>query len=398
MLSLINEETREDFGLDEGDEPTDGFGITSHMHRVEMPRQARYRFNQDPKATVKWLADQKGAALAIGAPELARWFLTEEGLSTKKIGEWLGGPAPLQCDTLRAFVGALQFKALPLDKALRYFLSLFKLPGEAQQIDRIMQAFADRWAEENGAAEDADGGPLSAETAYVLAFSLIMLNTDLHSDKIESKMSKEQFVRNNRGIGPNGSDVPRETLEALYEAIAAEEIQIEQREYIRGTAREGWLSKQGGRVKTWKKRWVILSGSVLYYFDSPKELQPKGLVPLEQVIVRTSQERPFSFMLSCSLHAGGILKSAKAKADGAMHQGHHTAFLFAAENAAEREGWVRAINENILCNRMGQMDASNAPPRTLSAPTVPNTPRSNTMPSLAQAPAGAPAGASSFRQ
>ena len=35
--------------------------------------------------------------------------------------------------------------------------------------------------------------------------------------------------------------------------------------------REGWLAKQGGRIKTWKNRYVIISGNVLYYFKSPKD-------------------------------------------------------------------------------------------------------------------------------
>lgn len=38
-----------------------------------------------------------------------------------------------------------------------------------------------------------------ADTAFILAFSLIMLNTDLHNPNIKNKMTKEQFLRNNRG-------------------------------------------------------------------------------------------------------------------------------------------------------------------------------------------------------
>ena len=30
--------------------------------------------------------------------------------------------------------------------------------------------------------------------------------------------------------------------------------------------KNGWLTKQGGRIKTWKRRWFILSGNCLYYF------------------------------------------------------------------------------------------------------------------------------------
>ena len=54
---------------------------------------------------------------------------------------------------------------------------------------------------------------------------------------------------------------------------------------------EGWLWKQGGKVRSWKRRWVILSKSVLYYFEGEKESSPKGLVPLENVVVRKLDEK-----------------------------------------------------------------------------------------------------------
>ena len=131
---------------------------------------AVYRFNQSPKECVAWLTSGADCK-ALGGTELARWFLTEEGLSTKQLGSWLGGNSELQVAALRAFAGELDFGEMAVVDALRYFLSLFKLPGEAQMIDRIMQAFADRWA-----AVRADA-TLTADVVYVLAFSLIMLNT-----------------------------------------------------------------------------------------------------------------------------------------------------------------------------------------------------------------------------
>ena len=50
----------------------------------------------------------------------------------------------------------------------------FRLPGESQKIDRLMEKFADRYCENNPDAFS------NADTAYTLAFSVIMLNTDLH--------------------------------------------------------------------------------------------------------------------------------------------------------------------------------------------------------------------------
>ena len=38
---------------------------------------------------------------------------------------------------------------LPIDQALRVMLEGFRLPGEAQKIDRIMEKFAERYVREN---------------------------------------------------------------------------------------------------------------------------------------------------------------------------------------------------------------------------------------------------------
>ena len=52
----------------------------------------------------------------------------------------------------------------------------------------------------------------------MLAFSIIMLQTDLHSDQIKKKMTVDEFVSNNRGIN-EGKDLPREYLASLYNNI-----------------------------------------------------------------------------------------------------------------------------------------------------------------------------------
>lgn len=49
---------------------------------------------------------------------------------------------------------------------------------------------------------DANPGKVSdnPDTILVVAFAIIMLNTDLHSPNVKRKMSKEQFTRNLRGM------------------------------------------------------------------------------------------------------------------------------------------------------------------------------------------------------
>lgn len=48
-----------------------------------------------------------------------------------------------------AYVDQLDFSQRDLLSALRYFIDGFRLPGEAQMIDRLMEKFASRYYECN---------------------------------------------------------------------------------------------------------------------------------------------------------------------------------------------------------------------------------------------------------
>jgi Sec7-like guanine-nucleotide exchange factor len=104
--------------------------------------------------------------------------------------------------------------------ALRHFLQAFRLPGEAQKIDRLMEKFADRYCELNPNIF------AKADTAYTLAFSVIMLNTDQHSSQIKHRMDKPAFLKNNRGINDD-DDLPDEFLGAIFDEIQKNEIIME---------------------------------------------------------------------------------------------------------------------------------------------------------------------------
>ncbi len=60
----------------------------------------------------------------------------------------------------------------------------------------------------------------NADTAYVLAYSVIMLNTDLHSSKVIKHMTKEDFIKNNRGIN-DSADLPETTSSASTRKLRA---------------------------------------------------------------------------------------------------------------------------------------------------------------------------------
>ena len=108
---------------------------------------------------------------------------------------------------------------MSLDEALRDFLGGFKLLGEAHVVDKTMELFAQWYCQQNPSAF------VSANTAFVLAFSICMLNTDSHSAHVKEKMTKEGFIRNNRGID-DGKDVSPEVLSEIYDRITAKEIKL----------------------------------------------------------------------------------------------------------------------------------------------------------------------------
>jgi brefeldin A-inhibited guanine nucleotide-exchange protein len=67
----------------------------------------------------------------------------------------------------------------------------------------------------------------SADMAFILAFSTIMLQTNLHNPAIkeEKKMTKDQFLKQNKGISSDG-ELPEQMLMDIYDRIAAEPISI----------------------------------------------------------------------------------------------------------------------------------------------------------------------------
>jgi len=172
------------------------------------------------------------------------------------------------------------------DEAVRMFLARFTIPGEAQKIDRIMEKFAARFCSCNTTAF------ASPDVGYILAFSLIMLNTDAHnpSIKVENKMTKQQFVSNNRGIN-NGADLPAEYLEQLYDHIVEKEIEMQyERDEFSQWDKQGYIwvkeSKKKDTNLTFKKTsvgrklWCIISACCLYIFENPTDKKPLHIIPL----------------------------------------------------------------------------------------------------------------------
>ncbi|KAA0190700.1 hypothetical protein HAZT_HAZT011093 [Hyalella azteca] len=191
----------------------------------EVLRKRQYRvglnlFNKKPERGITYLISRyflENSPLAV-----AKFLLTRKGLSKQMIGEYLGNlQNSFNMAVLEMFSQEIDLSGMQVDVALRKYQTYFRLPGEAQKIERLMQVFAQRYCQCN---PDIVAKLRDSETIFVLAFAIIMLNTDLHtaSMKQEKRMKVEDFIKNLRGVD-DGYDIEREMLEGMYHRIKAQE-------------------------------------------------------------------------------------------------------------------------------------------------------------------------------
>lgn len=176
-------------------------------------------FNRKPKRGIEFL--QKHGYLGKEDLDLAKFlYANSDKLDKTTLGEFIGD---LQNkEIMYLFVNQMNFAGKDIVAALRFFLDHFRLPGEAQKIDRLMEKFAARYCETNPNNKLFH----SADVAYVLSYSIIILTTDLHSPQIKNRMTKEQYIRMNQPTDDKERPLPEEFLSQIYDEIASSEIKI----------------------------------------------------------------------------------------------------------------------------------------------------------------------------
>jgi hypothetical protein len=107
---------------------------------------------------------------------------------------------------------------------------------------------------------------VSSECAYVLAYAVIMLNTDAHHASVKNKMTLKEFIVNvqhNNG----GELIPHKVLEDIYPRIVEEEIKMQDDGALFPSAtKKGWLNvKPPGPFAVWKQRWTVLTHDKIHF-------------------------------------------------------------------------------------------------------------------------------------
>ena len=93
---------------------------------------------------MEWLFSNK--AVQKDPQSVASYLRGERTLNRRRIGELLGETTvAFNMEVLDAYVASFNFAAINFGQALRRFLTTFHLPGEAQKIERIVEAFANQY-------------------------------------------------------------------------------------------------------------------------------------------------------------------------------------------------------------------------------------------------------------
>jgi len=260
--------------LDETDEETSLYGGTmpeddasydnlgarwqaEENHKVIQERKRRkhalqliaHEFNRNNPS---WMVTAQELDLFSADPTpsaVASFLYTTPQLDMTQLGLYLSkGPDekyPFHQKVRAAFVALFDFKELGFSGSLRTFLAKFRLPGEAQCIDRLMESFSTELYQQQ--QEKPTSQPLeiedegvtvpnanfkSSDAVFRMAFSTIMLNTDLHNPgmKEDKRMTLDEFIRNNRGLNDE-DDFPVDFLTFIYHDFQENELQV-QKEFL----------------------------------------------------------------------------------------------------------------------------------------------------------------------
>ena len=127
-----------------------------------------------------------------------------------------------------------------------------------------------------------------------------MLNTDAHNPSIlvPSKMTKDEFIRNNRGIN-DGCDLPPLLLHGLYDNILQHPLRLRNHNnhcknnndygpLFTDPVMTGWVLCGGEKGLFYRPRYCRLSNHVLYSFTTQCDLDPISILPLENIQVTSN--------------------------------------------------------------------------------------------------------------
>jgi hypothetical protein len=261
--------------------------VQQKLEREDRIRLGVYEFNCKPSRGVPALC--AAYKLEPTPRSIAHCLHIVPGLLSEQIGQYLASPE--NTEVLKAYFLELVLPPSFLDALRQALNSSLHLPGEGEQIDHIVQVWAECWVIQN-----KDSCKFSGEEAYILAFAAVLLNSDLHNPAVPHHMSLSQFITNVRGAISEDALSDHELTE-IYNSIRSEEFQFKRSEgdalfALACPSLRGTLEKRlSGLIPRWRPYYYVLTDGCLYYFPESRQTQePLGMIQLIGVDVEAQRE------------------------------------------------------------------------------------------------------------
>ena len=149
------------------------------------------------------------------------------------IGEFLGVDQKLNKDVLTEFIFQFELKGVDFVTALKTVLQGFRLPGEGQIVDRIMEKFGEKFVSDNPNGTDGCQGEMSPECVYLLSYATMMMQTSLHNpNAAKSRMTVEGFAKMIKGIN-SGENLEQEFIQKIYDEVESNPFTLNEDEDLR---------------------------------------------------------------------------------------------------------------------------------------------------------------------
>ncbi|PRP89029.1 hypothetical protein PROFUN_02307 [Planoprotostelium fungivorum] len=189
--------------------------------------------------TDETLRDHK-RVLQLNVDDIAEYLIDpakSEGLNKRQIAHYITDPRVVDMGIHSTVMKRIGFSGISLEEALRKFFVYIRLPNSGKLTAILLRQFAEGY-------QDANPGSMfsSVDEAYTLTFTILVLDTDLHSDKIKQKMRLNTFVYLAK---QSNSMISNEYLEQIYHNIKRSPLS----EYIPG----GCINNKGGLVQLWDR-------------------------------------------------------------------------------------------------------------------------------------------------
>lgn len=136
----------------------------------------------------------------------------------KNLYETIGDEHQMSKLILEEYTKTFNFTGLDIIKAYELYVSTFTLTGEQCHIYNFICSFATKWYNDNKDQSKDSFYFRSDEEVISFAYSIMLLNTDLHNPNITNHITLEGFLKNN--VSSNlFKDVPNEYMVNIFNRI-----------------------------------------------------------------------------------------------------------------------------------------------------------------------------------